>query len=273
MSGLLGSGPASAATPITPEPHTALTALPDRTRVDGTAPLWVRLSGVPAPDSPRPSVSPTVAGAWSTVGTRSISPPPRHWSRVPPTSSRSLPRFRPPAKLRLARPHDRAESRLPTVKAFQQALARLGYLPYTFHSIYESTCRWTGVQEHGRSPRLPSADRRAERQCARRAPLDYGRLDETTQGALTVFEGAHGSKRPNPPASRTPASGRACWPPRRTGAGIRAPIRSDRHGVLARDPGGTQGNRWCSRAPPTQESQGGNPQESSRSSPAMSQRR
>ncbi|HEY5062567.1 MAG TPA: hypothetical protein VII52_13595, partial [Gemmatimonadaceae bacterium] len=71
--GLLGgSQQASAAmptaTPVAAEPHTILTALPDRTRVDGTTPLWVRLSGVPAPGSPRPSVSPAVAGAWSTVG-------------------------------------------------------------------------------------------------------------------------------------------------------------------------------------------------------------
>src|ERR1700729_2152901 len=58
----------SATTPVAAEPHTTLTALPDRTRVDGTAPLWVRLSGTPAPSSPRPTVSPADAGAWSTSG-------------------------------------------------------------------------------------------------------------------------------------------------------------------------------------------------------------
>src|ERR1700678_1777587 len=68
VNGLLGSHQASAATPTAPEAPTTLTALPDRLRLDGTAPLWVRLSGTPAPSSPRPQVSPTVAGAWSTNG-------------------------------------------------------------------------------------------------------------------------------------------------------------------------------------------------------------
>src|ERR1700691_2310559 len=67
-SGLLGSHQASAATPVAPEAHTTLTALPDRIRLDGTTPLWVRLSGTPATSSARPQVSPTVAGAWRPNG-------------------------------------------------------------------------------------------------------------------------------------------------------------------------------------------------------------
>src|ERR1700722_2373001 len=58
VNGLLGSHQASAATPTAPEAHTTLTALPDRLRLDGTTPLWVRLSGTPASSSPRPQVGP-----------------------------------------------------------------------------------------------------------------------------------------------------------------------------------------------------------------------
>jgi peptidoglycan hydrolase-like protein with peptidoglycan-binding domain len=200
MSGLLGSGPASAATPITPEPHTALTALPDRTRVDGTAPLWVRLSGVPAPDSPRPSVSPTVAGAWSTVGDSEYFTPA---STLEPCSSYQLSI---PASIQATGQTPLGKTRTialkvvcPPVKAFQQALARLGYLPYTFHSIYgihlpggrESRSMAAHHAFHPPTGVLSANVRDAP-------PLDYGRLDETTQGALTVFEAAHGIEATEP---------------------------------------------------------------------------
>ncbi len=194
ISGLLGAGPASAATPLAAEPHTTLTALPDRTRFDGTAPLWVRLSGVPAPGSPHPSVSPTVAGAWSTVGDSEYFTPA---STLEPCSSYELSI---PASIQATGQTPLGKTRTlalkvvcPPVKAFQQALARLGYLPYTFHSIY-------GIHlPDGRESRSmaahyifhpPTGVLSANVHDA--PPLDYGRLDETTQGALTVFEAAHG---------------------------------------------------------------------------------
>jgi lipoprotein-anchoring transpeptidase ErfK/SrfK len=200
VSGLLGgSHQASAAmptagTPVTAEPHTTLTALPDRTRVDGTAPLWVRLSGTPAPGSPRPTVSPTVAGAWTTNGDSEYFTPA---STLEPCTSYNLTI---PAAIQATGQAPLGKTRTvalkvvcPPVKAFQQALARLGYLPYTFHSVYglhfpvgaetrsmaahHAFHPPTGVM----SPNVHDAP-----------PLDYGHLDETTQGALTIFEAAHG---------------------------------------------------------------------------------
>ena len=194
VSGLLGSGPASAATPLTAEPHTTLTALPDRTRVDGTAPLWVRLSGVPAPSSPRPSVSPAVAGAWSTVGDSEYFTPA---STLEPCSSYKLSI---PASIQATGQTPLGKTRTlalkvvcPPVKAFQQALARLGYLPYAFHSIY-------GIHLPGGRERRSMAAHYAFHQPTGvlsanvhdAPPLSYGQLDETTQGALTVFEADHG---------------------------------------------------------------------------------
>src|SRR6202035_3614466 len=49
-------------------PPTRLTALPHQSVLDGTMPLRVRLSAPPAPFSPRPTLSPAVAGTWTTHG-------------------------------------------------------------------------------------------------------------------------------------------------------------------------------------------------------------
>ena len=194
VSGLLGSRQASAATSVTAKPHTILTALPDRTRVNGTTPLWVRLSGTPAPGSPRPTVSPAVAGAWRTVGDSEYFTP---VSTLEPCSSYKLSI---PASIQATgqTPLGKAQTIAlnivcPPVKAFQQALARLGYLPYTFHSRY-------GIH----LPRGPESRSTAAHLAFHPAtgalvanfsgvpPLDYGHLDETTEGALMVFESEHG---------------------------------------------------------------------------------
>ncbi len=200
VSGLLGgSHQASAAmptagTPIAAESHTTLTALPDRTRVDGTAPLWVRLSGTPAPESPRPTVSPHVSGAWSTNGDSEYFTPA---STLEPCTSYNLTI---PAAIQATGQAPLGKTRTvalkvvcPPVKAFQQALARLGYLPYTFHSIYG--LHFPGGAEirsmaahHAFHP--PTGVMSANVHDA--PPLNYGQLDETTQGALTVFEAARG---------------------------------------------------------------------------------
>jgi lipoprotein-anchoring transpeptidase ErfK/SrfK len=199
FSGLLGgSHQASAAmptaTPVAVEPHTTLTALPDGLRVDGTAPLWVRLSGTPAPGSPRPTVSPKVVGVWSTNGDSEYFTPA---STLEPCSSYNL---MIPGSIQATGQTPLGKTRTvvlkvvcPPVKAFQQALARLGYLPYTFHSIYgihlpggpESRSM---AAHHAFHP--PTGVMSANVHDA--PPLDYGHLDETTQGALTVFEAAHG---------------------------------------------------------------------------------
>jgi hypothetical protein len=116
-------------------PATRLTALPPRTIYDGTAPLRVRLSGRPAAFSPRPHLSPAVAGHWITSGdselfvpritlepcstyTLGISASTSSVSHSPVGVHRDIP-------LHVA---------CPSVRGLQLALARLGYLPYRARS-------------------------------------------------------------------------------------------------------------------------------------------
>ncbi len=202
---LLGSHPASAATPVaetpgsapTPvaaDPHTTLTARPPSTLVDGTTPLWVRLSGTPAPGSPHPTVSPAIAGSWTTKGSSEYFTPA---STLEPCSSYELTI---PASIQATGQTPFGKSRTiplqvacPSVKALQQALARQGYLPYTFHSIY-------GIHLPGGPEARSMAAHHAFHaptgvlvaNVHDAPPLDYGGLDQTTQGAISVFEAAHG---------------------------------------------------------------------------------
>jgi lipoprotein-anchoring transpeptidase ErfK/SrfK len=207
VGGMLGSPQASAATPIAAEPHTVLTALPDRTLNDGTTRLWVRLSGVPAVGSPRPTVSPAVAGAWTMVGDSEYFTPA---STLEPCSTYQLSI---PASIQATGQTPLGKSRkltlqvaCPPVKAFQQALARLGYLPYTFHSIY-------GIHLPGGPETRSMAAHHAFHpptgvlvaNVHDAPPLAYGQLDETTQGALAVFEADHGIE------STTGASNAQIW--------------------------------------------------------------
>jgi hypothetical protein len=85
--------PAGEATPTTsttplppskPSVPTKITALPKSTIADPTAALRVRLSAPPAPRSPVPMLSPSVAGKWTAVGDYESFTPKRS-SRVPRT--------------------------------------------------------------------------------------------------------------------------------------------------------------------------------------------
>jgi lipoprotein-anchoring transpeptidase ErfK/SrfK len=197
VGGLLGSRQASAATPVapaTPEAHTTLTALPDRIRLNGTTPLWVRLSGAPAPGSPHPTVSPDDAGAWSTNGDSEYFTPA---STLEPCTSYKLTI---PAAVQASGQTPLGKSRTisltvacPPVKALQQALARLGYLPYTFHSLYGVHLP-SGAESRSTAAHLAfhPATGALVANFGGAPPLDYGKLDETTEGALTVFEASRG---------------------------------------------------------------------------------
>jgi peptidoglycan hydrolase-like protein with peptidoglycan-binding domain len=191
----------AATTPVTAQPPavaqpllpTRLTALPSSTITDGTAALRVRLSGAPAAGSPRPMITPAVAGSWSTVGDSEIFKPASTlalcstyrltiWSATVAVAHASLGKRR---TITLNVP-------CPPVRALQQALARLGYLPYEFRSSY-------GVHiTAGAESRALAAHRAFSppvghlRATVRDAPtLAYGSLDATTRGALMVFQSAH----------------------------------------------------------------------------------
>jgi peptidoglycan hydrolase-like protein with peptidoglycan-binding domain len=197
-----------AQTPVTatPAPQTAttLTQLPHASVADGTARLVVRLSGPVAPATPMPQLSPAVAGKWTAAGnletftpTSTLQPCTNYqltvWAQT--TAVGQLP-------LGTRRVVGFAVA-CPSTRAAQQALARLRYLPYSFHTS-------AGAQRAAET-RRQAAQRAFAPQSGRfvrdvnGAPgLTPGQLDATTRGALMVFQAAHG-------ASPTGVADAATW--------------------------------------------------------------
>jgi peptidoglycan hydrolase-like protein with peptidoglycan-binding domain len=173
-----------------PSPRTKIVQLPKRVVTDGTAPLKVRLSGIPAPESPAPKLTPSVAGTWKAHGTYEVFTPS---STLQPCSSYTLTVLagtdatgdRPLGTAR--RVHLRVLC--PGTLALQQALARLGYLPYTLRSSRKAN------SSSGPEPRALAAHYAFN---PPRGPLVaniphapglwYAHLDPTTRGALMVFQ-------------------------------------------------------------------------------------
>ena len=227
-------------------PPTRLTALPHQSVLDGTLPLRVRLSAPPAPFSPRPTLSPAVAGTWTTHGdselftpTSTLDPCASYTLTVPAASTAVA--HSPLAKQRTVA----LSVQCPSTKGLQQTLARLGYLPYGAHSsgrarAFESEVAeaqtagatanvtgeaggaasdtataaspMTGDPQYRGTGRQASASNysaaRVDRHVAAidafdpspeapdahvddAPPLEYGQLDETTKGALMVFQSEH----------------------------------------------------------------------------------
>ncbi len=194
--------------PTKPTAHTRVTALPKGTIADATAPLRVRLSAPPAPGSPVPMLSPHVAGKWSTVGDyESFTPK----STLEPCSTYTLTVWAgTTATERLPLGKRRTltlKVACPSTLALQQSLARLGYLPYTLHSRYN--------QNSGGGPETRSAAARylyhppegpLKPNVAHAPGLDYANLDQTTRGAVMVFQSGHGLSPTGVPDSSTWAS-------------------------------------------------------------------
>ncbi len=222
-------------------PPTRLTALPHRPVLDGTLPLRVRLSAPPASFSPRPTLSPAVAGTWSTHGdselftpASTLDPCASYTLTIPAASSAVA--HSPLAKQRTVA----LSVQCPSVKGLQQTLARLGYLPYSGHSSgrarafeaeaahaqgADATANTTatgqttrgasdtataeppmagGGQASASSYSAARVDRRVaainafdpspevpDAHVSGAPPLEYGQLDETTKGALMVFQSEH----------------------------------------------------------------------------------
>ncbi|HXC23673.1 MAG TPA: L,D-transpeptidase, partial [Solirubrobacteraceae bacterium] len=203
-------------------PPTRLTALPHRPILDGTLPLRVRLSAPPASFSPRPALSPAVAGTWTTHGDSEIFTPA---STLDPCASYTL--TIPAASTAIAHSPLGTQRSIalsvecPSVKGLQQTLARLDYLPYSAHSAirarvfrtqvaqaasaaYETSDTDTSAQASvptystahvaRRVAAIDMFDPSPARPDARVSdapPLEYGQLDATTKGALTVFQSEH----------------------------------------------------------------------------------
>jgi peptidoglycan hydrolase-like protein with peptidoglycan-binding domain len=217
-------------------PPTRLTALPHRAVLDGTLALRVRFSAPPASFSPRPTLSPAVAGNWSTRGDSEIFTPA---STLDPCASYTM--TIPAASTAVAHsPLGRQQTvalsvQCPSVKGLQQTLARLGYLPYGPHSSIRARkfrAEVAAVQADPAQANPAQSDTaqtdtaQTTRADATRAgvaglsaadvdrrvaaidafdpspeppvahvsdapPLEYGQLDETTKGALIVFQSEH----------------------------------------------------------------------------------
>jgi lipoprotein-anchoring transpeptidase ErfK/SrfK len=203
---------------------TRLTALPHKPILDGTLPLRVRLSAPPTSFSPRPTLSPAVAGTWSTHGDSEIFTPAStldpcaNYTLTIPASSTAV------GHSPLGRQRSLALSvECPSVKGLQQTLARLDYLPYSAHSAVRAReFRAQVAQAQGSDAASETADTATTAQAsgtmysaahvARRVaaidmfdpshaqpeprignapPFAYGQLDATTKGALMVFQSEH----------------------------------------------------------------------------------
>jgi hypothetical protein len=180
--------------PAKPTVRTKITALPKGTIADATAPLRVRLSAAPAPGSPVPMLSPSVAGKWSTVGDYESFVPK---STLEPCSTYTLTvwaKTTATGQLPLGKRRTLTlQVSCPSTLALQQTLARLGYLPYKLHSRYNLN---SGDRPETRGQAAHYLYHPPEGPFVADVPhapgLWYSNLDPTTKGALIVFQSVHG---------------------------------------------------------------------------------
>ena len=173
-------------------PATALTRLPLGGVSDPTSGVSIRLNGKPAPDTPRPVLQPHAAGHWRNIGRYEVFRP---VSTLEPCTTYSM---RIPARTFALRHRTLGAARVvsfkvacPGTTALQEALARLGYLPYTLHGFVgaSSTAALTRKQAARLAYVLPHGKLKPD--LAGAPPLATGTLDSTTTGAIEVFEGDH----------------------------------------------------------------------------------
>jgi hypothetical protein len=200
--GLLDSAGAS---PTPPLPATRVVAIPPRKIVNGAGALRVTLSAPPANDSPRPTLNPAVPGSWSTEGDTEVFKPA---STLAPCGSYTLTVW----KHTFAKEHSGLLERhvLPlhvaclSIAALQEALARQGYIGAVLHPRYaahvsrgpeslNAAAEHAFLPYHGRLAPSP----------ANAPPVEMGTLDETTKGALEVFQADHNLEPTGQPDART----------------------------------------------------------------------
>ncbi len=185
------AGEPAAAVPL---PPTRLVSLPKRAIANGTDPLTVTLSAPVAPSSPPPTLAPRLAGAWRVVGDSEVFTPASTlqpcssyaltlWARTSSTGHAELGRKR-TIGLRVE---------CPPLAGLQQALARLGYLAAKLHARYlvhipaGAETRREAAEHAFDPPRGALAPDPADA-----PPVRMGQLDETTRGALEVYQADRG---------------------------------------------------------------------------------
>jgi peptidoglycan hydrolase-like protein with peptidoglycan-binding domain len=195
-------GDTAAASPL---PPSQLVAVPKGTIANGTEPLTVTLSAPVSPTSPPPTLNPKVAGTWTISGDSEVFTPVSTlepcsgyaltiWARTSSTGHAQLGRKK-TIGLQVA---------CPPVTGLQQALARLGYLGAKFHPRYivhiasgAETRR--EAAEHAFHP--PRGALVADPSDA--PPTHMGELDETTKGALEVYQADRGLEATGEPSRAT----------------------------------------------------------------------
>ncbi len=206
ISNLLASSPlGSAAPPPPPLSPTRVVRLPRRTISNGTDALGVTLSAPPAANSPRPTLRPAVVGTWSNAGNTELFTPA---STLEPCSTYTMTIW----ANTIATGHSRVGHRhiltlnvaCPPLAGLQQGLARLGYLGAVLHPTYAVHL------PHGKETRREAAIHAYRPFHGHLAPdpedappVEMGELDESTKGALTVFQADHGLEATGEPNAAT----------------------------------------------------------------------
>ena len=202
---LLDSPASGASASAASLPPTQLVALPHRAIADGAEPLSVTLSAPVAAGSPPPSFHPALAGSWAPVGNSIVFTPASTlqpcstytltvWARTSSTDHAPLGQ-RHTIGLRVA---------CPPVAGLQQALARLGYLGARLHPLYVvhiPSRRETRREAATHAFHPPRGVLAADPSDA--PPVRMGELDETTRGALTVYQTDRGLEPTGEPNTAT----------------------------------------------------------------------
>jgi hypothetical protein len=189
--GVSGVSGASGATGVT-GPPTRIAQLPPSALPTGVADLTIKLDGAVAAGGPKPTLTPQVSGTWTAWGdhetftpTDSFAPCGSYVLTIPAGTAASG-----QAPLGRRQVFDFSVA-CPSVKALQEALARLGYLPYrleSFSGVNLNVPLTTGTAAE-RAFQLPRGWLRGE---YRDVPsLEVGTMDPTTTGALWVWEQDH----------------------------------------------------------------------------------
>jgi lipoprotein-anchoring transpeptidase ErfK/SrfK len=191
---LLEPRSASAAS-TAPLPRTDLVGVPGHDIANGTEPLTVTLSAPVWSGSPPPTLYPAIAGTWTVSGDAEVFTP---TSTLEPCSSYTLTVWARTTSAGHAPLGHRRTIGLnvacPPLAGLQQALARLGYLAAKLHPRYTA--------------HIPPPGPETRREAAVNAfhpprgvlvpdpsdapPVQMGQLDETTRGALEIYQSDRG---------------------------------------------------------------------------------
>jgi peptidoglycan hydrolase-like protein with peptidoglycan-binding domain len=173
--------------------RTRIVGLPHAHVGNATEPLYVTLSGRPAPGAPQPRLQPAVAGHWTVSGHAEVF---RSASTLLPCSRY---RLTVPAGTRAVEYSALGRARrlslqvgCPNARGMQQALARLAYLPDSLHPAPGVRVPRGAIGRRAAAHLLYaplSGSLRSDVSFA--PPLTNGAFDNTTKGALMVFQEDH----------------------------------------------------------------------------------